>query len=80
MEQIGSIDDTERSKPILIVGTHADLLTKQERLQRSEQVQLMYPVSKSYGSRQEVHGHFTLNVIAGINPSPVFIYCDINCN
>ena len=72
IEQIGSTNDTERTKPILIVGTHKDRLTKEECVQISSQVQQMYPVSSSTNTRHQIHGHFKLNIISGmklINPS-----------
>jgi hypothetical protein len=56
------MNDLDKSKPILIVGTHADKVPKQERAKLSAQVQQMFPTN----NRLQVHGHFTLSITAGI--------------
>ena len=61
IEQIGANNDFDGSKPILIVGTHADQLTKHEQAERSAQMQQKYPMSTSQRTRQ-IHGHYVVSI------------------
>ena len=64
LEQVGS-NDIEKSKPILIVGTHSDQLSKQEYLKRSDDVRRMYPIFSYPQHCIQIHGHYSLNITSG---------------
>jgi GTP-binding protein EngB required for normal cell division len=49
--------------PIIIVGTHADKLSKQELKKRIAEVQQMYPFSK----HPQLQGHFIVGLASGID-------------
>ena len=69
-EQVAALQDFEGCKPMLIVGTHADKLTKQELRLKTSDVQKMYSASSVYCN--QLHGHFVLSMTPGMVPPPSF--------
>jgi len=63
IEQVGSETDLEKSRPIIIVGTHADQLDKKSFETVSRQMQETYPVTATHNN--QIYGHFALNATSG---------------
>lgn len=64
IEQVGASDDLEGTKPILVVGTHADMLSKQDRDRWTNQMELLYPApAPRTRNRNQVHGHFEISLV-----------------
>eukprot|EP00026_Physarum_polycephalum_P000182 Phypoly_transcript_00182.p1 GENE.Phypoly_transcript_00182~~Phypoly_transcript_00182.p1 ORF type:complete len:2033 (+),score=208.26 Phypoly_transcript_00182:30-6101(+) len=62
IDQIG--DDAEFSKPILIVGTHADLLSKEERTKVIREMDALYPTpppNKAHCTK--IQGHCAVSLL-----------------
>lgn len=72
IEQVESLEDVQRTTPILIVGTHADQLHKQDRAKLTEDIQQKFPISTSPLDHTQVCGHFSLSITSG-TPSPPFL-------
>lgn len=43
VEQVGALNDMEGTKPIVIVGTHADQLSRAELSKRMQEIERLYP-------------------------------------
>lgn len=67
LEQIGSYEDLTKTKPVIIVGTHADLLSKQDRARIDTEMQLLYPTPALSSSlnRYQIQGHFSIGLSEG---------------
>lgn len=66
MEQVGSSNNSEGLKPIVIVGTHADLLSKEQRDTVMEEVEKLFPSQTSkIQARSQICGHFTITLAPG---------------
>lgn len=66
LDQVGTKNNLAGSKPVIIVGTHADKLSKQEQATISAEVQRLYPISTPQHRRQQIHGHFVISVSQGM--------------
>lgn len=64
IEQVESQNDFSGARPIVIVGTHADKLSKQEQVTISNKVEKLYPIACTRPFKQ-IHGHFVLQLTPG---------------
>lgn len=67
LEQIKAIDDPEATKPILIVGTHADCLDASTKNNVNQEMSKLYPLIadlKKYNKTQ-IYGHFAISLAKG---------------
>ncbi len=63
IEQVDAINDIAGTKPIFIVGTHVDKLTKKEREALTKEIEQLYPVpTQKKVNRSQIQGHFTVDL------------------
>lgn len=64
IEQIGATIDIKETKPIIIVGTQANLLNGPQRDQLEREMNILYPTPNQYSStnRSQILGHFTVDL------------------
>ncbi len=65
IEQVDAINDFEGTKPIIVVGTHADKLSKKERETLTKEMELQYPVPTQKANRSQIQGHFAVSLEKG---------------
>lgn len=63
IEQIGATSDIKGTKPIIVVGTHADCLPKHIYLQKIAEIEQAFGRFKK--NRYQVQGHFAVNLLTG---------------
>lgn len=63
---MGASRDIEGTKPIVIVGTHADRLSKQEQAIKTSEMEQLFP-TRTIGTRtrNQIQGHFAISLIPG---------------
>lgn len=60
------MSDIEGTKPVIIVGTHADCMSKGERKARTEEMELQFPTPTTWvRTRNQILGHFALSLVPG---------------
>lgn len=60
IEQIGGATELEGTKPVLAVGTHADLISRPDRDKIMMAMEANYPTGKR--NRYQVQGHFAISL------------------
>lgn len=57
IDQIGALADKNGTKPIIVVGTHADCISKKEREAVLKDMEQQFPVHSN-----QIHGHFAIGL------------------
>lgn len=66
IEQVGALRDTEGSKPIVVVGTHADKVSKEDLERHIAEMKKRYPTPSSWiHTASQIQGHFTISLHPG---------------
>ncbi len=55
-------NDLEGTKPIIIVGTHADKLSKKDRQELEATMEQLYPFPSQKANRSQIEGHFSVSL------------------
>ncbi len=67
------MNDFEGTKPIIVVGTHADKLSKNDRKTLIAEMEQLYPFPTHQTNRTQIYGHFavSLNGKGGMGQSEI---------
>lgn len=66
IDQIGAVSDTEGTKPIVVVGTHADFLSKPELATKVAEMNRMFPTPTTWErTENQIMGHYAISLAPG---------------